>query len=91
MVDRGSGFQPRQWTGTILISRLKAAPTHKINGTLIFNLMESVERNAGQQILYQIAGFRTIILFEMVLKGIHTAWFLSSRSNFRGFTFVPNF
>jgi hypothetical protein len=30
--------------------------------------MDSVESDAGQQMLYQIGGFKTIILFRMILK-----------------------
>jgi hypothetical protein len=30
--------------------------------------MDSVESDAGQQMLYQIEGFKTIILFRMIFK-----------------------
>jgi hypothetical protein len=57
----GSGF-PAAISNPSQRSRLEAAPTYKIDGTIILCLMELVERNAGQQMLYQIGGFRTIIL-----------------------------
>jgi len=44
--------------------------TLKWMSAIIFNSMKSIDRDAGHKKLYQILVIRTILLFEMVLKGI---------------------